>query len=202
MLVYFVSSRILTCPNIASEEEDWRRKSIFRTKVFCGGKVCKLILDDGSCENIVSQETVDKLSLLTKEHPHPFKVAWFKKGNVVPITRRCLVKFSIGKFEEGVWFDVAPMDACHILLGIPWLFDKKMTHLTEANTYTFMYNGKKMTLHPMKEEEVQGRKDVKLQSTSLLTCRDFQHGDEESGVSYTLCKPTTDRQQGCNEQPP
>jgi len=29
----------------------------------------------------------------------------------------------------GVWFDVIPMYACHMLLGRPWLFDRKVTHM-------------------------------------------------------------------------
>ncbi|XP_026460171.1 uncharacterized protein LOC113360982 [Papaver somniferum] len=197
-----VVRRILMCPRVDDEEEDWRRKSIFRTQVFCGGKVFKLILDDGSCENIVSQEVVDKLSLLTKKHPHPYKIAWFKKRNAVPITKRCLVKFSIGNFEDEVWCDVAPMDACHILLGRPWLFDKKMTHLTEANTYSFVCNGNKMTLHPMKEEDVQGGREEKGQSTSLLTCKQFQNECKETGVIYALmCKSTSDIVLESHEQP-
>jgi len=69
---------------------------------------------------VVSQEVVDKLKLITQDHPHPYKLSRFKKGNEVKITKRCLVPFSISKkyFDE-VWYDVVPMDACHILFGRP-----------------------------------------------------------------------------------
>jgi len=30
-----------------------------------------------------------------------------------------------------------PLDACHILLGRPWLFDRRVTHDGHLNTYTF-----------------------------------------------------------------
>ncbi|KAJ0010646.1 hypothetical protein Pint_33371 [Pistacia integerrima] len=65
---------------IKEEEEDWRRRSIFRTRVVCGGKVCDLVIDGGSMENIISKEAVDKLKLLTITHAHPYKVAWLKNS--------------------------------------------------------------------------------------------------------------------------
>ncbi|KAL4204571.1 hypothetical protein AMTRI_Chr01g110540 [Amborella trichopoda] len=45
---------------------------------------CNLIIDGGSCENIVSQEMVDKLKLNTETHPEPYMIAWFKRGNELP----------------------------------------------------------------------------------------------------------------------
>jgi hypothetical protein len=73
---------------------------------------------------VVSQEVVDKLHLKVEEHPHPYTLSWFKKGNEIKVTKRCLVSFYIRKkyFDE-VWCDVVPMDACHILLGRPWQYD-------------------------------------------------------------------------------
>jgi len=40
------------------------------------------------------------------------------------------------------------MDACHILLGRPWLFDRKVVHDGYLNTYSFSKDGKKITLAP------------------------------------------------------
>ena len=88
-----------------------------------------MIIDGGSCENMVFVEVVDKLGLATQDHPHPYKLSWFKKGDEVKVTKRCLVPFSIQKkyFDE-VWCDVVPMDACHILLGRPWQYDRQRMH--------------------------------------------------------------------------
>jgi hypothetical protein len=79
-----------------------------------------MIIDGDSCDNVVSQEVVDKLNLKTEEQDHPYRPSWFKKGNKVKVTKRCLVPYSIKKkyFDE-VWCDVMPMDVCHILLGRP-----------------------------------------------------------------------------------
>ncbi|CAL2249473.1 unnamed protein product [Prunus armeniaca] len=142
--------RVITTPKV--EEEDWRRHNIFRTRVLCEEKVCNVIFDGGSSENIISKEAVEKLKLPIEKHPNPYKVAWFRKGSEVPITSRCLVKFTIGNtIEDEAWCDVVPTDACHILLGRPWLFDKDMMHSTKANTYSFYKDGRKWTLQSLEE---------------------------------------------------
>ena len=100
--------------------DSWLRTNIFRTRCTSGGKVCQVIIDGGSCENMVSKEMVDKLNLQCEKHPHPYRIAWFKKGNEVTVDKRCLVKFSIGKvYKDELWCDVIPMDAYHVLLGRP-----------------------------------------------------------------------------------
>lgn len=37
--------------------------------------MCKLVIDPGSCENVISDEAVTKLSLETQQHPHPYKLS-------------------------------------------------------------------------------------------------------------------------------
>jgi hypothetical protein len=38
--------------------DDWRRHNIFHSTCTMRGKVCKLIIDSRSCENVVSEEAV------------------------------------------------------------------------------------------------------------------------------------------------
>ncbi|GAV84600.1 zf-CCHC domain-containing protein [Cephalotus follicularis] len=90
-----VVRRVLTTGDDEGEE-DWRRRNIFRTRFLCGGKVCNVIFDGGSVENIVARDVVEKLKLPIEKHPHPYKISWFRKGNEVPVTSRCLVKFTMG----------------------------------------------------------------------------------------------------------
>ena len=69
--------KTLLAPKFNSEE-DWLRTNISYTTCSIGGRVCKLcsmIIDGGSCENVVSQEVVDKLRLATQDHPHPYKLS-------------------------------------------------------------------------------------------------------------------------------
>ena len=69
-------------------EDDWLRTNIFYTTCNIGGRVCNMIIDGGSCENMISQDVVDKLNLKTEDHSHPYKLSWFKKGNEVKVTKR------------------------------------------------------------------------------------------------------------------
>ena len=85
------------------EEEDWKRTSIFQTRVSCQGRLCTIIIDGGSNLNITSQELVKKLNLPTKRHPKPFRVTWVNDTSI-PVSCHCLVTFLFGKdFEESVW---------------------------------------------------------------------------------------------------
>ncbi|XP_048613375.1 uncharacterized protein LOC125587212 [Brassica napus] len=50
--------------------------------------------------------------------------------------------------------NVLPMDACHILLGHPWQFDKRAVHDGFTNQHSFDHKGKKITLVPLSPLEV------------------------------------------------
>lgn len=53
------------------------------------------------------------------------------------------------------------MDACHLLLGRPWQFDRKVFHDGYKNTYTFVKDGVNVILGPSKYDHVgkNGRKN-------------------------------------------
>lgn len=94
-------------------------------------------MDGGSSNNLISKEDIKKLKLPLKPHPNPYMVAWFSKGNAIPIITYCLVKFSMGrKFHDDVWCDVFEMDAFNVLVGRLWLYDHDMVHYIYSNTYS------------------------------------------------------------------
>ena len=58
------------------------------------------------------------------------------------VNQRTLVQFSIGKnYKDEVLCDVVPMDACHLLLGSPWQYDRRVIHDGFKNTYDFCKDG-------------------------------------------------------------
>lgn len=89
---------------------------------------------------------VEKLKLQTEEHPQPYKLSWICKGNEVKVHKWCLIQFSIGPC------DVILMDACHLLLGRSWQYDRKVIHDGFKNTYSFVKEGVKIVLGPTKLE--------------------------------------------------
>ncbi|XP_009106784.1 uncharacterized protein LOC103832518 [Brassica rapa] len=126
-----------------------QRNNLFHSRCTIAGKVCSLIIDSGSSENVIAADAVAKLSLQEEKHPTPYKLAWLQQKKDVLITRRALVAFSIGNaYHDQLYCDVVPMDACHLLLGFPWEFDRRVLHDGFLNTYSFKYNNRNFTLKP------------------------------------------------------
>lgn len=147
-----------------------QRKSLFRTTCKCKGKCCKVIIDSGSINNLVSTEMVDKLGLVKVVHPTPYKVSWLHKGHQIIFTEQCKVEIQIGTYRDVILCDIMPMDVCHVLLGRPWQFDWKAIHNGRKNTYTLEKDGNKHTLLPLKDEANKGapRNNVMLMSGKKL----------------------------------
>lgn len=90
------------------------------------------------------------LALTTAKHPRPYKVSRIKKGLELKVTEVCRVPLSIGKsYSDEISCEVLDMDACHIILGRPWQFDRGMTHKGRENTYFLTWNGHKIALLPL-----------------------------------------------------
>ena len=63
-------------------QDDTQREHIFHTRCTINGKLCSLILDGGSCTNVVSSMLVSKLNLDTKPYPRPYRLQWLSEGLV------------------------------------------------------------------------------------------------------------------------
>ena len=70
-----VTLRVMSASETPSED-DWLRRSLFRTTCTSGGKACSVIVDGGSVKNFVSQDMVDKLGLRVERLDRPYKIAW------------------------------------------------------------------------------------------------------------------------------
>ena len=112
----------------AKEDDEMQRNNIFHTRCHVQNKVCSVIIDGGSCTNVASTTTVEKLGMPTSKHPRPYKLQWLNDSGEVRVNKQVLVSFSIGKYEDEVLCDVVLMQAGHLLLGRPWQFDRKVKH--------------------------------------------------------------------------
>jgi hypothetical protein len=131
-----------------------QRSNIFQSECKIHDKVCKLIIDGGSFTNVISSDLVHALSLSTRRLPTPRYVQWMNKSGMLKITHRTRVKFSVGNYVDTVDCDVAPLSACHLLLGRPWQFDLDATHGGRSNSYSFVHKGILHVLKPMLESAI------------------------------------------------
>ncbi|XP_031398439.1 uncharacterized protein LOC116209004 [Punica granatum] len=146
------------------------------------------MIDSGSCENIVSAEAVQKLSLRSEAHPKPYKLAWLKKGGEVSVSKRALVTFSIGsRYRDSVWCDVVMMEACHLLLGMPWQFDRSVSHDGRTNKYSFTHKGLKIVLVPKRDRDaIDPEPTNPVTATNLLSLARFQEDLYDAEFMFAL----------------
>ena len=152
-------------------------------------KWCSLIIDGGSCTNAASNEMVTKLGLVTSTHPKPYALHWIDDGNKVKVTRQVSVGLTMGSYSDEVLCDVIPMDACHILLGRPWQFDREVVHHGRRNEYELRDKGKKIVLKPMAPHAVRSMSTKKGEQPSLTLFaseREVEHTIEEGERVYLM----------------
>lgn len=68
--VICIVQKLLLTPK---QQSSTQRQKIFRTCCTVNGKVCEVIVDGGSSENVVSKALVKALALKTEKHPSPYK---------------------------------------------------------------------------------------------------------------------------------
>jgi hypothetical protein len=134
-----------------------QRNSFFRTTCKTKDRVCKVIVDSGSTNNLISKKMVEKIELETGAHPSPYKVSWLQTRHQVAVTKHCLVELKIRGYKDEISCDVIPMDICHLLLGRPWKYDKNFFHDGRKNTYTLEKNGRMHMLLLIKDDKVKAK---------------------------------------------
>ena len=149
---------VLSTQPVSSEQQ--QRHNLFQTFFAIQNRRARVIIDGGSCNNLVSSDLVKKLGLTTQPRPHPYHIPWVSDSGKVKVTHTVRVHFSIGIYSDFMDCDVLPMDACSLLLGRPWEYDTDAKHHGRSNKYTFMHKGKKITLLSLTPAEiVQAEKD-------------------------------------------
>jgi hypothetical protein len=154
-----IVQRVLSTQMETAEQN--QRHILFQTRCVVKERSCRVIIDGGSCNNLASSDLVEKLALTTKPHPHPYYIQWLNNSGKAKVTRLVRINFSIGSYKDVVECDVVPMQACHILLGRPWQFDRDSMHHGRSNQYSFLFHDKKIFLHPMSPEGL-GRINLRI----------------------------------------
>jgi hypothetical protein len=75
-------------------------------------------------------------------HEKPYPLGWVTNDTQLQVTRKCVLKFAITeKFMDEVELDVVPLDICGIVLGSPYLYDRKTVFYREKNKYHLFKDG-------------------------------------------------------------
>lgn len=147
-----VTRRILSA--MVEPAETIQRENIFHSRCTIKGKVCNLIIDGGSFTNVASDYMVDNLGLVKTRHQRSYRLRWLDDKIEFKISDQVTIPFSVGKYQDQVLCEVAPMQAGHLLLGRPWQFDKETKHDNRSNMYTFMHDKRKISLAPLTPSKV------------------------------------------------
>jgi len=95
-----------------------------------------LIMDNGSHKNLISQELVNRLHLITTPHPNPYHLEWVQKdGPHLLLSQRYLVTFSIRQLKDTILCDVSPLDCLDLLLGIPYQAQRNAIYMAKSSQY-------------------------------------------------------------------
>jgi hypothetical protein len=106
------------------------------------------LIYSGSQSNLISKEVVNKLGLNTKMHHKPYSLNWISKYHKLPITKQCIKKFAItSKYVDVVTCDVVLLETCGMVLGSPYLYDRKAIFYTEHNQYHLTKEGNEYVVH-------------------------------------------------------
>jgi hypothetical protein len=94
------------------------------------------LFDPGFQINLISEALVKKMGLKMKPHPKPYPLGWVCDKEKLNVTKQCRVIFAIAsKLIDEVDLNVVPFDICGIVLGSPYLYDRKEIFFRHENKY-------------------------------------------------------------------
>jgi hypothetical protein len=103
-----------------------KRNDLFHLRVISKHTKIDTLVDSGSQVNLISEQVVQKLGLETRPHPRLYPLGWICDNAQVQVTKQCKLRFAItSSFIDEVELGVVPLDICGMVLGSPYLYDKK-----------------------------------------------------------------------------
>ncbi|CAL9218463.1 unnamed protein product, partial [Arabidopsis halleri] len=188
-------------------DDRWLRTNIFTSTCTIKDKICSFIIDSGSSRNVIAEMAVRKLGLLVEAHPAPYSLGWLKEGVDMRVSHRTMVPLSIGPYyRDRMYCDIAPMDVCHLLLGRPWEYDRKIIHDGVKNTYKFIWETHQILLLPSRDNGHQAEQNqrhvtapvispiLKREATMLCSYAALEQELRSTEVIYALV-PTTNQKE-------
>jgi hypothetical protein len=124
------------------------RSNLFHIRVIMKHTNIDTLIDSGSQYNIISEELVKQLGLKTQTHHKPYTLKWISNHHQIHITKKCTIKFTISsKYVDEVTCDVVSLRECGMVLGSPYLYDRKEIFYKTKNQYQFTKAGQDYVVH-------------------------------------------------------
>ena len=126
------------------------------------------------------------LKLIT--HPNPYKVSWVDTSSIT-IKKRCVIPLQFLTYRVEIWCDVISIDVGHIILGRPWFYDLDVTLHGRSNSCSFVFEGKKIVLNPLKPKpiNVSKMKEVpKAKGLNIISSKAFEMVAIQESVVFAL----------------
>jgi len=109
-----IVQRVLcTQPELSQQQ----RHNLFQTFFAIQNRRARVIIDGGSCNNLVSSDLVKKFGLTTRSISHPYNLECFNNSGKAKLTKLARIHFSVGSYQDYANFDVVPMQSSSLLLG-------------------------------------------------------------------------------------
>jgi hypothetical protein len=117
-----------------SHDDERKRNELFHIRVVSKHTKIDTLFDMGS--------QVILMSLEIKPHPKPYPLSWVCDKEKLNVTKKCRFRFSIAsKLVDEVDLDVVSLDICGIVLGSPYMYDRKAVFFHHENKYHLTKGG-------------------------------------------------------------
>jgi hypothetical protein len=114
---------------------------------------------------------------------------WLNDCGALRVSHIVTVPFSVGRYNDQVDCDVVPMQACQLLLGRPWLYDRDVQIFGRTNKLSFVYKGERISLLPLTPEEIM-KDDLKKKQRESENHMRVTHKNSEGEFPQPQKKPT------------
>eukprot|EP00253_Pinus_taeda_P029135 PITA_29135 len=121
---------------------DQKRIELFHIRVVVNHTKVETLFDIGSQANLIVESLVKNFDLETKPHLKPYPLGWIHGKAKLNVTQQHKVKFVIAsKLVDKVDMHVIPLDICGMVLGSPYLYDRKAIFFCHENKYQITKDG-------------------------------------------------------------
>eukprot|EP00253_Pinus_taeda_P013823 PITA_13823 len=157
-----------------SLSNDRKRIELFHIRIVVNHTKVEIVFDSVSQANLITESLAKKIVLETKPHPKPYPLGWIHDKEKLNVTQQWKVKFVIvSKLVDEVEMDVIPLDIYGMLLGSPYLYDRKAVFFRHENKYHITKGGVEYTVqthqNKINSSLVSGGK-MKILVNSSKTC--------------------------------